>query len=73
MVLKPFGYVYKPHMKDMMTIEITPEPIVFCRDCAYWQDNNRGYPHPECRWGHEETPDPNDYCSFGELRKDGDV
>ena len=45
--------------------------LVRCKDCRYWQDNNGGYPHPDCRWGHDETPDDEDYCSFGE-RKDGD-
>lgn len=45
--------------------------VVRCKDCKYWQDNNNGYPHEECRWGHEETPDENDFCSYG-LRKDGD-
>ena len=46
------------------------EPLVRCKDCKYWQDNNDGYPHEECRWGHGETPDANDFCSYGE-RKDG--
>lgn len=46
-------------------------PVVYCKDCKYWQDNNGGYPHEECRWGHGETPDANDFCSYGE-RKDGD-
>lgn len=46
-------------------------PVVRCQDCKYWQDNNDGYPHEECRWGHGETPDANDFCSYGE-RKDGD-
>ena len=40
--------------------------ITRCRDCKYWQDNNDGYPHPGCRWGHDETPDENDYCSYAE-------
>lgn len=47
------------------------EPLVRCKDCKYWQDNNDGYPHEECRWGHGETPDANDFCSYGE-RKEGD-
>lgn len=47
-------------------------PVVRCKDCKYWQDNNGGYPHDECRWGKGETPDPDDYCSYGE-RKDGDT
>ena len=41
-------------------------PVVKCKDCKYWQDNNDGYPHGECRWGHGETPDANDFCSYGE-------
>ena len=45
-------------------------PVVRCKDCKCWQDNNDGYPHEECRWGHGETPDANDFCSYGE-RKEG--
>ena len=45
-------------------------PVLRCKDCKYWQDNNDGYPHEECRWGHGETPDANDFCSYGE-RKEG--
>lgn len=44
--------------------------ICFCRECKYWQDNNGGYPHPDCRWVRIETPDADDYCSLGE-RKEG--
>ena len=44
-------------------------PVVRCKDCKYWQDNNGGYPHEECRWGHGETPDANDFCSYGERRE----
>lgn len=44
--------------------------VVRCKDCKYWQDNNDGYPHQECRWSNYETPDPDDYCSYGEMRKD---
>ena len=72
MDLKPFGWVFLPKAKDALTIMVDRKEIVLCRDCVYWQDNNGGYPHPECRWGHEETPDPDDYCSYG-VRKDGDV
>lgn len=24
--------------------------VVRCKDCQFWQNNNGGYPHPECRW-----------------------
>lgn len=44
-------------------------PVVRCKDCKYWQDNNDGYPHEECRWGHGETPDANDFCSYGEREE----
>lgn len=48
---------------------IDAEPVVRCKDCKYWQDNNGGYPHEECRWGKEETPDETDFCSYGERRE----
>lgn len=53
---------------------ITREQVILCKDCRYWQDNNGGYPHPECRWSNDETPDADDYCSFAErleVNKDG--
>ena len=46
--------------------------VVRCKDCKYWQDNNGGYPHEECRWGHGETPDANDFCSYGERKEGAD-
>ena len=46
--------------------------VVRCKDCKYWQDNNDGYPHEECRWGHGETPDANDFCSYGERKGGSD-
>ena len=55
-------------------LPITREQVVLCKDCQYWQGNNGGYPHPECRWGHDETPDEDDYCSFAErleVNEDG--
>lgn len=51
-----------------MAAQLWYEPVVHCKDCKYWQDNNDGYPHEECRWGHGETPDANDFCSYGERR-----
>lgn len=45
---------------------VSQEQVILCKDCMYWQGNNGGYPHPECRWGHDETPDEDDYCSFAE-------
>ena len=45
---------------------VSREQVILCKDCQYWQGNNGGYPHPECRWGNNETPDEDDYCSFAE-------
>ena len=45
---------------------VSREQVILCKDCMYWQGNNGGYPHPECRWGRDETPDEDDYCSFAE-------
>lgn len=45
-------------------------PVVRCKGCKYWQDNNDGYPHEECRWGHGETPEADDFCSYGERREE---
>ena len=57
---------------DILTAQtVDAVEVVRCKDCKYWQDNNDGYPHEECRWGHGETPDANDFCSYGE-RKGGD-
>lgn len=44
----------------------TREQVVLCKECRFWQGNNGGYTHPECRWGHDEIPDEDDYCSFAE-------
>ena len=51
--------------------DLNAVPIIRCKDCKYWQDNNDGYPHEECRWGHGETPDEDDFCSYGERRTNG--
>ena len=45
---------------------VSREQVILCKGCRYWQGNNGGYPHPECRWGNDETPDADDYCSFAE-------
>lgn len=71
MELRRFGWIFIPSAKDKLTTQVDHEPVVFCRECKYWQDNNGGYPNPECRWGHDETPDPDDYCSYGEKKEAG--
>ena len=59
-------YVLATDIREMKPADVVP--VVRCKDCKYWQDNNDGYPHEECRWGHGETPDENDFCSYGERR-----
>ena len=43
--------------------------VVRCKDCRHWQDNNGGYPNKECRWRGDETPDADDFCSYGERKE----
>lgn len=59
------------HLDDALNLIPTADvvEVVRCKDCEYWQDNNGGYPHDECRWGKNETPDADDYCSYGERRE----
>lgn len=45
-------------------------PVIRCKDCLYWQDNNGGYPHEDCKWRADETPDPDDYCSGAERKEE---
>ena len=54
--------------KDIPAVDAVE--VVRCRECLYWQDNNGGYPHEECRWGKGETPDADDFCSYGERKGD---
>ena len=61
-----YGYVDAKQISEAPTVDAVP--VTRCKDCKYWQDNNDGYPHEECRWGHGETPDANDFCSYGERR-----
>ena len=56
--------VYMDDIDNMPTIE--PEQIVRCKDCRYYQDNNGGYPHMNCKWDANETPDEEDFCSGAE-------
>lgn len=60
--------VYAKRMLDHMDT-VDAIPVTRCKDCEYWQDNNGGYPNEECRWREDETPDADDFCSYGK-RKD---
>ncbi len=69
-LLKGKAYVFygEKQIKALgMAIEaLDQEPIIHCKDCKYWQDNNNGYPVTDCRWKKDETPDADDYCSYAE-------
>ena len=57
-------------LEERLAIVLEGQPeIVRCKDCVFWQDNNDGYPHKDCKWREDETPDPDDYCSAGEHKK----
>lgn len=47
--------------------------IIRCKDCRYYQDNNDGYPHINCKWDANETPDADDFCSGAERRTDDSI
>ena len=49
---------------------VDAESVVRCKDCRYWQYNNGGYPNKKCRWREDETPDADDFCSYGERKED---
>ena len=70
--LKQDIFTFMPERSEVLLIvDNQPDAVVRCKDCRYWKDNNGGYPNPDCPWGKDETPDPDDYCSFGE-RKEGE-
>ena len=59
--------------KQIVIEALEQEPIIHCKDCKYWQDNNNGYPVTDCRWNKDETPDADDYCSYAErMESDGE-
>lgn len=66
----PDGWIFVPLHSNGITVEVKKQELVFCKHCKYYQDNNDGYPHPECRWGNDETPDPEDFCSFGKRMEE---
>ena len=62
------GLLWKAWIESLPSAQ--PE-IIRCKDCRYYQDNNDGYPHINCKWDANETPDADDFCSGAERRTDG--
>lgn len=69
----PDDLQYKASVKRVLIQAPTEDvvEVVRCKDCKYWQDNNNGYPHEECRWYKGETPDADDFCSYGTPKERG--
>lgn len=70
MRLSPFGWVFTPKMPDVTRIQITPEPVVFCRECTF----HRVGENEVDAWNrcclHSINVGDDEYCSWGVL-KDG--
>ena len=65
-MMEPYGFVYFPRMKNMMTIVVVPKPIVFCRECKhYFKDDNGHVIVMRCELNHECMRD-NFFCADGE-------
>lgn len=71
------GLVHWQDIENAPTINAVPKQhlvnwahVTRCKDCIYWQDNNNGYPVDDCKWKQDETPDPEDYCSWGDRKQD---
>ena len=67
------GQPPEPHYPSWYAAQIEKLPsaqpeIIRCKDCRYYQDNNDGYPHINCKWDANETPDADDFCSGAERR-----
>ena len=61
----------KEILEEVLTQLPSAQPeIIRCKDCRYYQDNNDGYPHINCKWDANETPDADDFCSGAERRTD---
>ena len=61
---------YAERLEQLPSVQ--PE-IIRCKDCRYYQDNNDGYPHINCKWDANETPDADDFCSGAERRTDDSI
>ena len=46
--------------------------VVLCKDCRWRGTFPEQWLDDGCRWFQEEEPDDEDFCSYGELRKDED-
>ena len=59
------------------TPNIDAVPVVRCKDCKWFADNNGGewygcYMFHVVRIAPEDAPKPDDFCSYGERKNGGD-
>lgn len=58
--------------KGLITRREIGQELIRCKYCKYyWKNLTEDDPdelYKECRWGNGETPNPDDYCSYGELK-----
>lgn len=71
MELEPFGYLFMPRMKDMLTVEIEPKPIVLCKNCNQWDEEGGMMGRGWCGYQMKCTG-PYYFCADGENETDGD-
>ena len=47
--------------------------VVRCKDCIWWINNLTEFSADEdflqCRWNEEESPNADDFCSYGERKE----
>ena len=69
---KAFVAIRDKYIEALEALPSAQPEIIRCKDCRYYQDNNDGYPHINCKWDANETPDADDFCSGAERRTDED-
>ena len=65
-----YGVIYAA-IKQLPTADVVE--VVRCKDCKY-RDTIPDFCNvllDGCRWASEESPDDDDYCSFGVRREEG--
>ena len=47
--------------------------VVRCKDCMWWINNLTEFSadedYSQCRWNEEESPNADDFCSYGERKE----
>lgn len=64
-ILRPFGWIFTPRMKDMTTIEMDEKEIVLCQDCKQWDEEGGMMGRGWCGWQMKCTG-PHYFCADGE-------